>query len=80
MVELIQESINRSLAKDWSPEQIADRLKDEPRISWHHETIYQYIVRDKKNGGELDQFLRHQNKTDRKGDGVEIDVRPQEAN
>jgi len=44
-------------------------LEDEPSISWHHETIYQYIVRDQKNGGKLYQLLCHQNKTDRKSDG-----------
>tara|TARA_B100001146_G_C16137305_1_gene415115 strand:- start:9 stop:1001 length:993 start_codon:yes stop_codon:yes gene_type:complete len=91
LTKSIKEYINRSLAKDWSPEQIAGRLKDEPRISLHHETIYQYILRDKKNGGELYKLLRHQNKTYRKRYGnqhsrngipnrVDIDERPQEAN
>jgi len=79
------------IKKDWSPEQISGRLKIDGLISLHHETIYQYILRDKKNGGELYKHLRHQNKTYRKRYGsahnrngivnrVDIDERPAEAN
>ena len=61
----------------------------------HHETIYQYILADKKNGGELythlRTHLRHQQKTYRKRYGsariltvikarVAIDERSEEAN
>ena len=60
-------------------------------ISLHHETIYQYILTDKRQGGELYTYLRHQNKTYRKRYGSahnrtgipnrkDIDQRPAQAN
>jgi IS30 family transposase len=75
----------------WSPEQIAGRLKVMKVISLHHETIYQYILADKRQGGQLYTYLRHQNKTYRKRYGSahnrtgipnrrDIDQRPPEAN
>jgi IS30 family transposase len=75
----------------WSPEQIAGRLKNMKVISLHHETIYQYILSDKRQGGQLYTYLRHQNKTYRKRYGSahnrtgipnrrDIDQRPPEAN
>ena len=75
----------------WSPEQIAGRLKSMKIISLHHETIYQYILTDKRQGGQLFTYLRHQNKTYRKRYGSahnrtgipnrrDIDQRPAEAN
>lgn len=83
--------INTHIEDDWSPEQIAGRLKNDGVISLHHETIYQHILADKKAGGELYKHLRHQNKTYRKRYGsahnrsgipnrVDIDERPEEAN
>ena len=74
----------------WSPEQIAGRLKVMKLISLHHETIYQYILTDKRMGGTLYTYLRHQNKTYRKRYGSahnrtgipnrrDIDQRPAEA-
>jgi IS30 family transposase len=75
----------------WSPEQIAGRLKAMKLISLHHETIYQYILTDKRQGGKFYTYLRHQNKTYRKRYGAahnrtgipnrrDIDQRPTEAN
>jgi len=75
----------------WSPEQIAGRLKRMKLISLHHETTYQYILADKRRGGMLYTYLRHQNKTYRKRYGSahnrtgipnrrDIDQRPSEAN
>ncbi len=83
--------INTHIEDDWSPEQVAGRLKNDGVISLHHETIYQHILADKKAGGELYKHLRHQNKTYRKRYGsahnrsgipnrVDIDERPDEAN
>ena len=83
--------IRRYLEQDWSPEQIVGRLKQEGRLSLHHETIYQYILADKKAGGQLYRQLRHQNKTYRKRYGsprnrsgipnrVDIDERPEIVN
>jgi len=79
------------IEEDWSPEQVAGRLKSDDVITLHHETIYQYIMVDKKQGGQLYTHLRHQNKTYRKRYGsahnrngivnrVDIDERPEAAN
>lgn len=54
------------IRQEWSPEQIAGRLKADRVISLHHETIYQYILADRKAGGDLYTHLRHQEKTYRK--------------
>ena len=75
----------------WSPEQIAGRLKIEKGISLHHETIYRYVIADKENGGTLYKHLRHSNKTYRKRsssqgrhigipDRTDIDERPEIIN
>ncbi len=51
---------------EWSPEQIVDHLKNHYSFSICHETIYQYILRDKKHGGTLYQNLRIMPKVRRK--------------
>lgn len=87
----IKELISGYLREDWSPEQIAGRLKLDEIIGLHHETIYRYILSDKKNGGFLYKDLRHQSKPYRKRYGtahnrtgipnrVDIDERPEVAN
>ena len=91
LTEIIKEQIASLLEQDWSPEQIAGRLKIKGEISLHHETIYQYILADKLAGGDLYKYLRHQKKTYRKRYGhprnrtgipnrVDIDERPEIAN
>ncbi len=87
----LKQIINKYLKKDFSPEQISGRLNFKGFSTVHHETIYQYILTDKKNGGDLYTYLRHQNKTYRKRygsahsrngikDRVDIDERPEVAN
>ena len=87
----ITDIIDDYIRQDWSPEQIAGRLKRDDVISLHHETIYQYILSDKQAGGDLYTHLRHQNKTYRKRYGsahnrsgipnrTDIDKRPTVAN
>ena len=49
--------INQCLLLEWSPEQISGRMKAEGR-SISHESIYQHIWQDKKNGGFLYKHLR----------------------
>jgi transposase, IS30 family len=46
------------LRKQWSPEQIAGRLKLEGRAAVSHETIYQHVYADKRAGGTLHRHLR----------------------
>ncbi len=91
MTDSVKQQLNQYIEKDWSPEQIADRLKRDNLVSLHHETIYQYILAEKQAGGELFKHLRHQNKTYCKRYGsahnrtgipnrVDIDKRPEIAN
>ena len=83
--------IDRYLKQEWSPEQICGRLKKGGILNLHHETIYQYILADKRSGGELYKHLRHQEKTYRKRYGsahnrtgipnrTDIDERPEVVN
>lgn len=44
--------------EDWSPEQIAGRLRADQELAISHETIYRYIWADKRGGGTLYQHLR----------------------
>jgi transposase, IS30 family len=54
------------LKEEWSPEQIANRLKNSGILSISHETIYQYIWCDKAIGGNLYKYLRCATKQRRK--------------
>jgi IS30 family transposase len=78
--------VERLLREDWSPEQISLWLKAEYTVSISHEWIYQYILQDKTNGGELYHHLRCKKQRrkrygtyNRRGqliDRVSIDERP----
>ena len=52
--------VKQLLRQDWSPEQISGWLKREYSLSVSHEWIYQYIIADKRQGGELYRHLRCQ--------------------
>jgi len=76
------------LRLDLSPEQISGYLKKNHNIDISHETIYQYVLKDKANGGDLYNHLRHYSKKRRKRYGshdkrgqipnrVSIDKRPE---
>lgn len=58
--------IKDKLKQYWSPDQISGRLLIENKISLSPETIYQFILKDKRNGGDLYRYLRHQAKPYRK--------------
>ena len=73
--------------EQWSPQQIASRLKQEGLESISHETLYQRILADKEAGGELYLHLRckkqrkkrYGSAKSRRGaipDRVDIDQRP----
>ena len=79
--------VKNHLEEEWSPEQIRGRLKKNGKPSVSHETIYQFIIDDQKNGGELYKNLRlgrkKRRKRIKKQDGrgqipnrVSIDERP----
>jgi len=72
---------------EWSPEQISGWLEMNESLSISTETIYQYLLSDKSDGGELYKHLRHQHKRKKKRYGspdtrgqipnrVSIDERP----
>ena len=44
--------------EDWSPEQIAGRLRADQELEISHETIYRYLWADKRQGGQLYRHLR----------------------
>ena len=50
--------VERLLKKDWSPEQISGRLAKEYQIKVSHESIYQFILKNKRLGGDLYLHLR----------------------
>lgn len=54
--------IKEKIKQYWSPEQISGRMVLDGFGSISHETIYQYLLEDKKDGGELYKYLRHKNK------------------
>ena len=58
--------VREKLKEYWSPEQISGRLLIEKKVSLCHETIYQYVLRNKRNGGDLYRYLRHQSNPYRK--------------
>jgi IS30 family transposase len=75
------------LQRQWSPEQIAGRLKLEQQRTVSHERIYLYIYADKRRGGLLHLNLRSQKKQRKRYGGyirrgqipnrVSIEQRPQ---
>ena len=56
------ELIETKLRSDWSPEQVSGWLKRHYAIQVSHEWIYQYILADKRAGGDLYRHLRCQKK------------------
>jgi IS30 family transposase len=75
------------LRQDWSPEQIAGRLKLEKQPTVSHERIYLYVYADKRRGGTLHRHLRSQKKQRKRYSGyirrgqipnrISIEQRPQ---
>ena len=91
MTAILKSKITAHLKEDWSPEQISGRLKEVDDICLHHETIYRFILSDKKQNGLLYKHLRQQGKKYRKRYGyahnrtgipnrVDIDERPDKVN
>lgn len=58
--------VQEKLLLDWSPDQISGYAKRLKMFEISHERIYQFILKDKKVGGELYLHLRHQHKKYRK--------------
>ena len=60
--------IRKLLKLDWTPEQIAGRLKEQRLFDITHESIYQYIYKNKANGGRLYLHLARKMKRYQKRD------------
>jgi IS30 family transposase len=58
----VERYVRAKLKLEWSPEQIAGRMKKERGWSLSHETIYRFIYRNKANGGKLYRSLRHKSR------------------
>lgn len=56
--------------EDWSPEQIAGRLRRQGMLMISHETIYRHLWKDKAAGGQLYRHLRGAQKQKRKRYGA----------
>lgn len=63
------QQVERLLRQDWSPQQIAGRLKLEQQARVSHEWIYLYVYADKRRGGTLHQHLRSQKKQRKRYNG-----------
>ncbi len=50
--------VEKMLREKWSPEQISVRLENDHLLSISYPTIYRYVRRDKKHGGNLYECLR----------------------
>ena len=82
---------NRKLIKDmlqrhWSPEQVSGRLKLLGLLDVSHQAIYNYIRKNKAEGGKLHRYLRRKKKYRKRHalkpgivDRVFIDERPKEV-
>lgn len=62
----VQDWICKLIAHGSSPEQVSNYLERHRGLKLHHETICQFIYREKDNGGELHKHLRIANKPYRK--------------
>jgi IS30 family transposase len=78
--------IESMIRQEWSPEQVSGWLNENCVLQISHEWIYQYILADKRAGGELHRHLRCQKRRrkrygsyDRRGklkNRVSIELRP----
>ena len=58
----VERYVRAKLKQEWSPEQIAGRMKQESGRGISHETIYRFIYLNKANGGRLYRSLRHKSR------------------
>lgn len=66
LTESVKTFIKEKLLEQWSPDQISGYAKRHELFSIGKEWIYQFILKDKQNGGKLYMNLRHQHKKYRK--------------
>lgn len=74
-----EQFIREKIPEKWSPEQISGYAKKHNLFSLGKEWIYQFILKDKNEGGKLYLNLRHQNKRYRKRYGSPKRLGPWQA-
>lgn len=62
----LEQEVNSKIQLQWSPEQISGWLKINQDVDISHERIYQHILQDKNNSGNLWTHLRRANKKRKK--------------
>ena len=62
----VQDNIENLLRKDYSPEQVVGKLKNQNKSTVSVERIYQHVWQDKKKKGSLHKHLRRQGRKYRK--------------
>lgn len=62
----LQTIVTGKILLDWSPEQISGYFEANDIASISHESIYQFLLADKKAGGALHTHLRHSGKKRKK--------------
>jgi IS30 family transposase len=67
LTKTIISAINQKLEKQWSPVQISGWLKKHSKEFVSFKTIYNYLRKDKQNGGTFYKELRHKGKKYQKG-------------
>ena len=58
----VEKYVEDKLSLKWSPEQISNTLENQGLERVSHERIYQHIIKNKKEGGELYKHLRRRKK------------------
>ena len=88
MTRALVRRIERKISLQWSPEQVSGWLASQGDVTVSHESIYQHVWKDKRNGGLLWKNLRRKSRRYQKrgNDGktsrgripgrVDIDLRP----
>jgi IS30 family transposase len=66
MTLALKDKIINMVKQEWSPEKISGYAKKHNLFNISHETIYRFILIDKKQGGNLYLSLRHRHKKYRK--------------
>jgi len=66
LTESVRSHVIGKLKLDWSPEQIAGRMRLEGGDWVSHETIHRMVWRDRREGGDLHTCLRHSPRKRRK--------------
>lgn len=66
LTDEVKDWIVQLIEQDLSPQQVVDYLEQHRGIKLHHESVYQFIYEDKRQGGKLHTHLRIANKSYRK--------------